>query len=235
MATDDNSLEAGDVHVWRARLDPAASEVAACWSLLSADERARAERYRFERHRRRFVVARGTLRKLLGRYTARPPADIVFRVTEYGKPVLDGGEGLQFNLSHSHELAVYAFAALPVGVDVEHLRPVEDALDIAARFFSPREVADLRALGEDRRARAFFACWTRKEAYIKALGQGLSLPLDSFSVSLELERPALRHAGGDPEEWRRWTIANVEVGEGYAGAVAVRGRFRGLVYPPPAG
>jgi 4'-phosphopantetheinyl transferase len=209
-----------EVHVWYAVLDGPA-ETRDATSLLSDDERERAARFHFERDRRRFVAGRTTLRRLLAAYTGTAAADLVFRASEGGKPELACHPTLQFNVSHSHELLACAVSAFRVGIDVEHLRPLPNALDLASRFFSMAEVEALRR--EDGRTleRRFFTCWTRKEAYVKATGQGLAAPLDRFTVSLDPARPALLHADGDPAAPHRWTLADLDAGEAYVGAVAV--------------
>jgi 4'-phosphopantetheinyl transferase len=184
------------VHLWYADLDPPPAVVASLRPLLSPDELERAARFRFEKHRRRYVVRRGQLRRLLGSYLGRPAGDLVFDYGERGKPAVAGEgdkpphERLEFNLSDSEDLTVYAVAhGAEIGVDVEILRPMPDALSISESFFSAPERETLRAVPEERRAEAFFNCWTRKEAYLKAIGEGLSEPLDSFVVTL---------APGDP-------------------------------------
>ena len=176
------------MHVWRAALDVPESQVRSLWDTLTADERQRAEHYVFEKDRTHFVVARGLLRVLLGRYLRQDPPHLRFTYGPHGKPALatdTGGGALRFNVSHSHGLALYAITrGREVGVDVERIRPEVAQEKIAERFFSPREVTLLRALPAPLQATAFFACWTRKEAYIKATGEGLTLPLDQFDVSL---------------------------------------------------
>jgi 4'-phosphopantetheinyl transferase len=142
--------------------------------------------------------------------------------------MLDASYNLQFNLSHSHELVVYAFAARQIGVDVEHLRSVPDALHIAGRFFSSCEVAALRAVSEELRMEAFFTCWTRKEAFIKATGQGLLMPLESFTVSLEREHPTLRHSD-NPEQVYQWSLANLDIEKDYIGTLAVQQGVRRII------
>jgi 4'-phosphopantetheinyl transferase len=155
--------------------------------MLSHDEIARAERFHFERDRRRFVVGRGLLRAILGRYMGIESERLRFRYGEYGKPYLAeeyGGKALQFNVAHSQDMALYAIARdREVGVDIEYIRPFPNLMQIAEQFFSARENIALQAVPEHLKDEAFFTCWTRKEAYIKARGDGLSLPLDRFDVS----------------------------------------------------
>ena len=156
--------------------------------VLSADEHARAERFYFQKDRERFMVARGLLRTVLGRYLNQEPSQLRFCYSPYGKPALATGSGrntLRFNVSHSHGLALYAITCgRELGVDVELIRPELPDEEIAERFFSFQEVSGLRALPPNMRLEAFFNCWTLKEAYIKARGEGLSLPLDQFDVAL---------------------------------------------------
>ncbi|MDP9360613.1 MAG: 4'-phosphopantetheinyl transferase superfamily protein [Acidobacteriota bacterium] len=197
-------------------------------SALNDDERSRAARFVFERHRRRYIVAHTALRSILGAYTGRAPEKIELDASGHGKPFLRGEE-LQFNLSHSHEMAVFALSQHRVGIDIEHVRDLRDAHQIADRFFSPEEVAELRNAPRADALETFFRCWTRKEAFIKALGEGLSIPLRSFGVSLHRDEPALLRADDDPEARKRWRIANVEVAAGYVGAVAVEGGFEQLL------
>lgn len=176
-------LAAEEIHVWELRLDrpPAARERLLGW--LSAAERERAARFRSDLHRNRFIAARGLLRQLLGGYTASDPAELRFVAGPYGKPRLQG-PGPQFNLSHSGGLAIYAFRAwAEVGVDVELLDPEVAATRVPEHFFAPAEVRHLRSLPAAIQPRAFLECWTRKEAFIKARGDGLSLALDSFTVA----------------------------------------------------
>jgi len=195
---------------------------------LTLDERARARRFRFPRDRDRFIVARGVLRAILGRYLGVDPGRLRFRYSPYGKPALAGpfeDEGIRFNLAHSQGIALYAVSrGREVGIDVEYVRADLADERIAERFFSPREVATLRAVPAEQRREAFFHCWTRKEAYVKARGEGLSLPLDQFDVSLAPGEPAaLLSTPGDPPEVTRWSLQALNPGPGYVAALAVEG------------
>jgi len=224
----DTPLADGEVHLWRASLAQTPDALSRLHSTLSPDESAKAARYHFPRHRDHYIAARGLLRRLLGLYLSRPPQSLQFSYGAYGKPSLNGAGGaedLRFNLSHSHELALYAFArGRDVGVDLEHMRADFAGDDIASRFFSAREVSMLRTLPAQARTRAFFNCWTRKEAYIKARGEGLSHPLDEFDVSLIPGEPAaLLGTRGDPRELTRWSLHALDVGEDYAAAVVLQG------------
>jgi 4'-phosphopantetheinyl transferase len=184
-----------NVEVIGARLDLPEPACATLWSLLSPPERQRAGRFRSAAHRKRYVVARARLRQLLAERLGAEPASIGILATDQGKPMLapeHRASGLEFNLSHSFSLAVYAFArGRSVGIDVEQIREIPDSDDLAARFFSAAEAAAYRATPAGGRDLAFLACWTRKEAFVKALGEGLSHPLDAFDVTLDPDEPAL--------------------------------------------
>ena len=212
-----------DIHVWQAALDANGQNLGQLESTLSPEEKARADRFHFAKDRNRFLVARGLLRKLLGRYLHQAPADLEFSYEEYGKPFLSGRDApsaLCFNLSHSSGLIVYAFAkGRNLGIDVEHVHPESAGEDIAKRYFSAREVSDLQALPPEARVEGFFHCWTRKEAYLKATGMGLQIPLDSFSVSLLPGQPAQFHGGVES----RWHMAAYHPAEGYVAAVVYDG------------
>jgi 4'-phosphopantetheinyl transferase len=219
------ALTVDDVHVWRISLEIGDAALARLRESLSEDERQRAERYHFEKDRRHFVAGRGTLRAILARYLERRSEDVCFAYTNYGKPLLTDDAVLRFNLTHSHGLALLAVTlGREIGVDLEHIRDNLEGEQLAERFFSPREVAALRALPPELRREAFFHCWTRKEAYIKANGKGLSLPLDQFDVTLRPGEPAALLATlHDPNEARRWSMWSLVPNEGYVGALAVEG------------
>jgi 4'-phosphopantetheinyl transferase len=218
-------LAPGEVQVFSVSLDdlPLATPV----SRLSDDESRRAGSFYFERDRRRFAATRGVLRGLLGRYLAVDPSALVFGYGPQGKPALAAPwQGLRFNVSHSGGLALLAFSAdHEIGVDIEQERPVPEMDSIAERNFSPRESAALRVLGDGERGRAFFRCWTRKEAFIKAVGDGLSHPLDAFDVTLAPGEPArLLRVAGDHEAPKRFLLQGLEPADGFAAALAVLGR-----------
>ena len=183
------ALSSPEIEVWQAPLDVGAESVVRFTELLSPDERLRAQRFHYERDRRRYVVARGVLRVLLGDYLGTPPASIAFGYTKYGKPVVaEPAAQIQFNLSHSEERALYAISrSRRLGVDIEYLNRDIDHEGLAKRFFAPGEYAALQRMRKSGRRRAFLACWTRKEAVAKALGRGLLLPLDQFEVTVALE------------------------------------------------
>jgi len=220
-------LGSNEVHVWRADLKFKASGLHSLQQILSADEKARARRFHFQKDREHFVVARGLLRTILARYLEMDPSQLRFWYSPYGKPALAsefGRNGLRFNVSHSHGIALYAMTCgRELGVDVEFNRTDLAEERIAERFFSPREVIALRALPANMQQEAFITCWTRKEAYIKARGEGLTLPLDQFEVSLEPGKPAAMITNVDPEEVARWSMQELTPGSGYVAALAVEG------------
>jgi 4'-phosphopantetheinyl transferase len=226
LATLPLPLPADEVHVWLAKLDdyPADSFKV----MLAADELARAARFHFDRDRNHFIVARALLRKLLAAYLDIGAGELQISYAEKGKPSLEksGRGSLKFNVAHSHGLGIYAFSwNREVGIDLEFIR--EDLADekIAERFFSPSEIHSLRDLPAELRKQAFFNCWTRKEAYIKARGEGLSIPLDEFDVSLRPgEEAALLRNHKDPGEVTRWSMQSVAVPAGYVGALVAQGQ-----------
>jgi 4'-phosphopantetheinyl transferase len=217
------ALNSGAVHLWKRQLEVTTAEVDAYYQLLSNDERERALRFHIERPRRDFVVTRGTLRLLLAHYLENTPRDLRFRYEVQGKPVLDGEESLHFNVSHANGLALMAFVQRrAVGVDVENMGRETEASRLAKRFFSTQERAAIQRLRGDALQAAFFRCWTRKEAYIKAKGEGLALPLHQFDVSIAAnDRDALLATRPDPAEVDKWMISDIPVGPGYVAAVAV--------------
>jgi 4'-phosphopantetheinyl transferase len=223
-------LSAAEVHVWRISLECGDTALDRLRTFLADDERQRAGRFYFEKDRRHFIAGRGALRCLVAGYLVRHPSEVRFEYTNYGKPLLAGRPGaaeLRFNLSHSHGLALLAVTrGRDVGVDLERIRENLDGEQLAERFFSPREVAVLRSLPLELRREAFFQCWTRKEAYIKANGKGLSLPLDQFDVTLRPGEPAaLLATHYEPSEAHRWSMHGLMPGEGFVGALAVEGQF----------
>jgi len=219
------NLAANEIHVWQTRLDDFQSTAYQnLQQLLATDEITRANRFHFEKDRRRFVVSRGVLRVLLGQYLRVLPAQVTLTTAGSGKPVLDDSTAsspLHFNLSHSGAMALFAFSrTAPLGVDLERIQPdiLEDAL--AERFFGPGEVAALRALPPAQQTAAFFTIWTRKEAYLKGIGTGLSLPLDSFEVSVNPdEPPLLLKSDLRPEDIFEWRLYEIPPIPGFAAAL----------------
>jgi 4'-phosphopantetheinyl transferase len=236
-------LGSDEVHVWRASLDEPASQIDSFLHTLAADERARAERFYFQRDRERFITAHGVLRAILGLYLNRAPECLAFRYGSHGKPALaweHAGDTLRFNMSHSNGVSLYAITrGREIGVDLELIRCDLEVEQIAERFFSHLETVTLRALPTNVQKYAFFLGWTRKEAYIKARGQGLSLPLDQFDVSLIPGEPAaLLSTQPDSAEALRWSLKELSLASGYAAALAVEGRGWSLScwqWPGPLG
>jgi 4'-phosphopantetheinyl transferase len=210
------SLSDTIVHVWRAELANASAD------LLASDERERAAQFHFDKDRNWYIAARAILRQLVGRYEKVSPQSIQFTYNTFGKPAINGSS-LRFNTSHSGGLALFAFTrSRNIGVDLERMRPDFSSREIATQFFSPDEIAALRALPADSQARAFFNCWTRKEAFIKAHGSGLSLPLHKFVVSLDGPAQLVR-TDFDPDAVHHWTLHDLEVAQGFAAALALEG------------
>jgi len=219
-----DELGADEVHVWRESLDQPRDMIAKLAPLLSQDEYQRAMRYYRPADRDRFVVGRGILRKILSAYLALPPGQLRFTYNEYGKPAVSDDQNdraLNFNLSHSAELILYAVTrGRGVGIDIEYIREDFATLEIAEHFFSKDEVAALKSLPMDQRTMGFFNCWSRKEAFIKAKGMGVSYPLDRFTVSLAPgEPPALLKVDDDEREAARWKMYELKPGAGYAAAM----------------
>jgi 4'-phosphopantetheinyl transferase len=241
-------LPAGEVHIWTVNLDPPADRVEALGRSLSQDEWERANRFRFDRHRRQYVVGRGALRSLLADYLGTRPELVRFTYGPRGKPFLipsplspalspvpgerekEGGAGdLFFNLSNSDEMALVGFVrGREIGVDVEYLKPMPDCEQIAERFFSESERAVLRGIPKESKEEAFFNCWTRKEAYLKAVGEGLAAPLDSFDVTLAPgEPPRMLTLRGDAEAASRWWLEHFRISPEHIGALALERREPG--------
>ena len=212
----------GEAAIWLADLDAAEAGDHAL-AVLSEDERARAARFVFDVHRRRFIACRAWLRQQLGERLTRAPHDLRFEYGPVGKPSLAGGEALRFNLSHSDRYALLAMAeGAEVGVDIERLRPLSDMDALAERVFSAAERAALASVPAGRQLEAFFAGWTRKEAYIKARGEGIGL-LGAIEVALSPgETPRLIRVDGRPDEPELWSMEALSPVEGFAAAVCLQ-------------
>ncbi len=216
-------LSPDEVHVWAVPLAVGPQRLAELRELLDEEERRRAARYAHVPSREQFIVSRAMLRTLLGRYLNRAPREVRFATGPQGKPVLPSPEGMHFNVSHTQGLALIAIARLgEVGIDVEQSRHCPTYLDMAERFFTPAEAAALRSLPADRSIEAFFHVWTRKEAFLKALGLGLSHGLERFEVAVPPEQPVrILHIDGDPAAGARWSLLELAPARGYVGALAV--------------
>jgi 4'-phosphopantetheinyl transferase len=222
-------LPEDEVHLWRIDLEAIGADEFRWQQVLSSDELARAASFYFSRDRQRFIAARAWLRTILASYLGTDPISLSFSYSKRQKPSLGpafGSSDVTFNVSHSGGIALLAFTrGREIGVDVEQLRSNSDLEGISRRFFSTREQSQLAALPAEERVAAFFRCWTRKEAYIKATGDGLSLPLDQFDVSLGPgESSALLATRPDDSEAGRWLLREVPGGPGYMAALCVRGQ-----------
>jgi 4'-phosphopantetheinyl transferase len=226
-------LPPGEVHLWSAPLDVPEDLLRRFAGTLSDDENRRAERFRFGVLRDHYIAGRGTLRMLLARYLQAQPAEYSLSYQAHGKPELGApcppfrtGESaarLEFNVSHSHGLAVYAFTlANAIGVDVESIRPMPRAAELMERFFSPQEVEQWRQMPSGGQLRTFFLGWTRKEAWLKAVGSGLSFPLNEFCVTLD-DPARVLSIRGDKREAAQWRLESCEPCEGFVASVALRG------------
>ncbi len=221
-------LEGDEVHVWRASLSQPQAYIHELQEVLAADEQLRAATYPSSRMGEHFIIARGLLRTILGRYQGQAPHQLRFHYGVHGKPALageSGGDVLRFNVSHAHELVLIAVTRdREIGIDIEFVSRRRAERQIAERFFSVQEVAMLRALPEHMQREAFYHCWTRKEAYVKARGTGLALPLNRFTVSVSPAEPAvLMHTAGDSGGVASWTLEMLAPGSGYVAAIAVEG------------
>ncbi len=228
-------ISSGTVHVWQFDIALPKDQADPYRQILSPDENQRADRFYFDRDRVRFIAARAAMRSILGAYLDVAAHKIIFSYAANGKPELAGGlneSGLKFNLSHSRDRALLGLISNScIGVDIEFINHEFASDEIAQRFFAPGEVSRLRAIPERERAAAFFSCWTRKEAYIKAVGEGLSLPLDSFEVAFGPGvEPSLLRVETSPEEAARWSMYNIRAAEGYAAAILVEGKDHKIEY-----
>jgi 4'-phosphopantetheinyl transferase len=228
MPPRDLSLSKKDIHLWRADLNLPDRSIQQLNQILSTDERMRAERFHFEKDWKRFTVGVGILRMILGRYVGVEPSELRVCYGKHGKPGLSDGFGnkkIQFNMSHSEGLALYGFTRdHEIGVDIEFVRDIPEMDKIAEQFFSTKENDAFRSLPESKKKEAFFNCWTRKEAFTKAIGDGLYQPLDKFDVALKPGEPTrLLRIGGDSKTASRWLIHDLDPAPGFTGAFAVEG------------
>lgn len=224
------SLSKEELHIWRATLDLPTVGIEALNQVLSIDEKIRAERFRFERDRKNFIVRRGILRTILGFYLNVESSRLQFRHGGSGKPELAdtfGNGTLHFSLSHSNGVALFAFARdHEIGVDIEYMREISEMEQIAEQFFSIKENEVFRQLPKSQMREAFFKCWTQKEAFTKAIGVGLSYPLDSFDVSVDPDQPAgLVRLYGEARQVAGWSVGDVKLAPNYIGAFAVKGNI----------
>jgi 4'-phosphopantetheinyl transferase len=221
-------IDVDEIHVWSAALDPGASRMELLMASLSAGERARADRFHFDRDRDAFVAARGTLRAILGCYLRCDPRVVAITSPPQGKPELGGNpgtDGLRFNLSHSGTRAVYAVTrGREVGIDVERVRPFCREDDVSGQFLSRWEARQLDGLDDDARQRAVLTYWTCKEAYVKAIGRGLTVELTGVEVAFKAGEPAgLQFWDRETSQTSAWCLRALDLGDEYVGALVVQG------------
>ncbi len=218
------NLPAHEVHVWRARLSSSTVDLSRRRGLLSSEERERADRFRSEHDRNRFLLGRIVARSVLGCCLQRPAWDVQLALDYLGKPVVAAPSetSIHFNIAHSGDYILFALARKRrVGVDVEQIRETKDLNEIAARYFSKIEYLRLLTVPEPLRTESFYRCWTMKEAYLKARGEGLGLPLDSFDVAfLRDEIPRLLETRFDRADAARWFMHELDLGSAYLAALA---------------
>jgi 4'-phosphopantetheinyl transferase len=226
LSQSDLLLNEGELHLWQAELDLADEELAPLIRVLSPDELHRAAQLRFARDGRRFMAGRGLLRNVIASYLRCPAQEINLVYGARGKPALATAD-LQFNLAHSDGLAIIGLTRSgPLGVDVERVRPLQDLTRLVNGFFSPRERLEMTALPPEDQQMAFFTCWTRKEAYLKATGDGLATPLNQFDMPVVPSAPPrllqVDVASGETESWSLW---DVPLDDGFVGTVAFAGQM----------
>ncbi len=228
--SNETNLEANELHLWCTSLDPEGNHLKFLRELLSEDERERAERFKFWRDQRRYMVGRGILRLLIGRYLSVDPKSIEFQYNEFGKPYLPDDD-LKFNLAHCRDLILFGFCLnADIGVDLECIRPIADAPGIASRFFSQGENEALLDTPEEQRNEVFLSYWTLKEAYIKAVGQGLSYPLDKFEVSIPETKGPRILTFHDKIEDTIWSLFSLSPESDCVAAVAAKGENWRLIH-----
>jgi 4'-phosphopantetheinyl transferase len=224
----EQDLDHAKVHLWLATIENDPSSTARMLALLPGDEQSRAAGYKHQGARLRFITARGLLRTVLARFTGSSPDSLLFSYSAKGKPFLPvprAGNAIHFNIAHSGELVLCGITiGRRIGVDIETTAKRPDLMKIAHRYFAPAEVTELESLPMEQRIPAFFCCWTRKEAYLKAIGEGISYGLDCFEVSAHPDKPArLIRDCQNPDETTRWRLEDIDTGPGYRAAIAVEG------------
>jgi 4'-phosphopantetheinyl transferase len=223
----DLTLRADEIHIWIGELDQPVSEFNRFLQTISLDERMRAGWFHFQEKANRYIIRHGMLRMILGRYMGVKASALRFHHGKHGKPAMSeiiGKENIRFNLSHSEEVAIFAFARnQEIGVDIEHIRDIPEMEQIVKRFFSARDQIFYSALPRDKRREAFFHYWTSKEAFIKALGEGLSRSLEKIDVTLVPgEGNDLHISAGEPCKESGWSIHTIRPAQEYAGALAIQ-------------
>ncbi|MDX1365024.1 MAG: 4'-phosphopantetheinyl transferase superfamily protein [Arenibacter latericius] len=227
-------LPNNQIHFYYADINDFISNVGVMQEWLTSDEKLRAGQFKFQTDQNRFIIARWLLRSLLSNYLEIDFGEVVFEYGEYGKPFFNTNQNIKFNLSHSGDMIVFGFVKnFDIGVDVEVLKMDFDVMDIALKFFSKKEVGMLQSLPEQRREVAFYRCWTRKEAIIKAYGSGLSFPLDTFSVSMDSDDTAelLEASIGDLDK-EKWRLFSIRPKTDYLTAIAVNSKITQILFKP---
>jgi 4'-phosphopantetheinyl transferase len=217
-------LSNSEIHIWRSNINISKSLANEMLPILSSDEKERANSFKFDEHRLKFIAARSTLRKILSCYLEIDPASIKFIENEYGKPKIDKNtKGIFFNISHAHNLAAYAISKeANIGIDIEFINAKVDFNGISTRFFSDKESLYIQSLPVAEKATAFYKIWTAKEAFIKAIGQGLSFPLKEFEISLANNTVVLESIYGDPCKAKEWTLLTYRVPAEYESCIAIQ-------------
>lgn len=231
---DSFDLSTRNVHVWTLRTNASSNVIARFEKVLAPDERSRAAQFHVSRPRESFILTRAVLRHLLGRYLGLHPGNICLHYGMNGKPLLSHKSELMFNVSHSGEIAAIALTqGCDVGIDLEQFRPLPDLKEIAAHSFCNEEATEIDSLPACDRQHAFFSCWTRKEAYVKAIGVGLSTPLSAFRVTVRPNEPAkLLFLDKAKNASESWTLHDLALGPDYVGTVTYRDRQRSLsIFP----
>lgn len=226
------TLKSIETHIWRANLDKNNSNFAFLKTHLTKDEVEYAKRFKFKKHSNRFIIARGILRSLLGRYLEVTPRKIKIEYSDYGKPHFQNEKAINFNISHSKQMAVFAFSKYcNIGIDIEFINKKIEFDEIAKRFFSKNEVKTLNSLSDKDKVIGFYNCWTRKEAFIKAVGEGLSFPLDKFEVSLEPEKPAkIIKINCPQQDVSKWSIYAIKPEHNFVGSCVLEGSIERIKY-----
>lgn len=220
------NLSLNEIHLWHVHIPEHIERLVMYEALLDEQEKHKADRFRFEKDRNCSIIARGVLRKLLGSYLEKEPEGVRFVYGDFGKPEVSNDEGIAFNISHARDAIVLGFVKNNwIGVDVEFLDQKIDPLNIAKHFFSDEEKRALEEVSKENRVEGFYNCWTRKEAFIKAVGDGLSFPLDQFVVSLKPKvKAALLCTKWDKNEKNKWTLQSSNPEQEYVSAFAVKGK-----------
>jgi len=226
-------------HIWQAYLPDLEKWQDRYFCVLAPAEKERASRFKTPDLQKQFIIWHGVLKTILGSYLNIAPTDVRFVYSPHGKPSLDlqrPSKKLYFNMSHSNQYALFAFSETVVGIDIEYIDSYAPPDDLAAQNFSTKEIETFNSLPDNAKTEAFFNCWTRKEAFVKALGEGLSYPLKDFDVTLKPGESAklleIRRPGADASEW---SLHDIEVGMGYKAVLAVHGRPTQILYRSVAG